>query len=280
LRKKFINIHIKILEEDYDPLYAIFYGVSFSGIEERLDEVVATFPIEIWKEKETRIKNAISESVINAEIVKEEIIDDKNWNEEWEKHVPAIIVNERIGIAPEWKLSELNTDIKLAINPKMSFGTGEHSSTRLMCILAEKVIKPNSYWIDAGTGTGILAILAIKLGANNVLAFDNNYWSIENAAENININNVQSQIELIEADIDSFDFPSCDGIIANLFFNLLMPSFPEFYKSLKNKKGDLLVSGILIYDKDEIIKAALDAGFEMENKIIEDEWIAFHFRIK
>jgi len=267
------------LEEDYDLLYAIFYGLPFSGIEEKLDELIATFPLEYWIEKGTHIKTILEESGIKAEITKEEILEDKNWNEEWEKQVPAINVNDRIGIAPEWKLSELKNEIKIAINPKMSFGTGEHSSTRLMCILTEQVIKRDSYWIDAGTGTGVLAILAVKLGARRVLAFDNNYWSIDNAVENIKLNNVQFQIELIEADIDSFDFPDCDGIMANLFFNLLIPSFPKFYNGLKHKKGDLLVSGIMIYDKDEIIKAATDAGFEITNSITEDEWIAIHFQV-
>ncbi len=267
MRKKFINIHIRVLEEVYDLLYAVFYGLSFSGIEERLDEIVVTFPLEYWNEKESQIKRAIIESETNAQIVSEEILEDKNWNEEWEKQVPAITVNARIGIAPEWKIAELNTEIKIIINPKMSFGTGEHSSTRLISILAEQVIKPGSYWIDAGTGTGVLAILAIKLGAERVLAFDNNYWSIDNAAENIKINEVLSHIELIEADIDSFDFSDCDGIMANLFFNLLVPSFPCFYKGLKNNKGDLLVSGIMIYDKNEIIKAVSEAGFKMINII-------------
>ncbi|MBI5326066.1 MAG: 50S ribosomal protein L11 methyltransferase [Ignavibacteriae bacterium] len=185
-----------------------------------------------------------------------------------------------MGIAPEWKISELGTKIKIAINPKMSFGTGEHSSTRLMCILAEKAIKEGSYWIDAGTGTGILAILAVRLGAGKVLAFDNNYWSIENAVENINLNNVSDKVEIKETDIDEFEFPDCDGILANLFLNLLLPSFKKFYKGLEKKKGELLVSGILIYNKDEIIKAATDAGFVIINSIVEDEWIAMHFRVK
>jgi ribosomal protein L11 methyltransferase len=278
LKKKFINIHIKILEEDYDLLYAIFFGLPFSGIEERLDEVIATFPLDYWNSDESLIKSAIVSSGLKADIVKEEIIEDKNWNEEWEKNVPSIKVNDRIGIAPEWKLNELDTSIKIAINPKMSFGTGEHCSTRLICILAEKIIHKDSFWIDAGTGTGVLAILAIKLGAGRVLAFDNNYWSIDNASENLNINKVITKIELIEADIDSFEFPDCDGIMANLFFNLLMPSFPKFYNGLKNNKGDLLVSGILIYNKDEIIKSATDAGFELVKFITEDEWIAIHFK--
>lgn len=278
MRKEFINIHIKLQEEDFDLLYGVFFGLPFSGIEEKLDEVVATFTLEFWSENKVQLIELIEKSGINAKIIKEETIEDRNWNEEWEKKVPAIKVNERIGIAPEWKVPELNTDIKIAINPKMSFGTGEHSSTRLMCILSEKIVKQDSFWIDVGTGTGVLAILAVKLGAKSVLAFDNNYWAIENAVENIKLNKVESKVKIQESDIESFEFPDCDGIMANLFLNLLLPSFKKLYTGLKAKKGDLLVSGILIYNKDEIIKAATNAGFELVNSITEDEWLAVHFR--
>ena len=244
-----------------------------------MDEVVATFSNDYWDENKAQFKDILDKSGIKASISKEETLEDKNWNEEWERKVSSIKVNDRIGIAPEWKLNELDTPIRIAINPKMSFGTGEHSTTRLMCLLAEKVIKNDTEWIDVGTGTGVLAILAVLLGAGKVLAFDNNYWSIENALENINLNKVESKVIIFESDVENFNFPDCDGIMANLFLNLLLPSFKKFYNCLYARKGDLIVSGILIYHKDEIINAAINAGFELISSITEDEWIAIHFRI-
>ena len=206
-------------------------------------------------------------------------ITDKNWNEEWEKNIKPVIINERICICPEWRVDEVQSQIKIIINPKMSFGTGSHETTRLMCNLLEKVVKPNSKWIDVGTGTGILSILAIKLGASKVMAFDNNFWAYENSKENVILNNVQREVEVLESDVNTFNYSDVDGIVANLYTYLIIPSFPKFFKSLIKSNGDLLVSGILKYDATEVIDAAKKAGFKLVEQLFENEWVAFHFNV-
>jgi ribosomal protein L11 methyltransferase len=277
--KKYINIHVKILEEYYELAYALLYYFPFTGIEERFDELIISFELDNWIQQ---IRNQLHESLIQihpkAEIIKEEILDEKNWNEEWEKKVPITIISDKIAITPEWRQNQVEREIKILINPKMSFGTGDHQSTRLVCRLMENVVKKDSFWIDAGTGTGILAVLAIKLGAQKVLATDNNIWSYENAAENFKLNNVDSVIELKNEDVQSATLPAADGIVANLNLNLILSSLNIFYNSLKANKGDLIIAGILIYNKEDILKAASQSGFIEQSHLIEDEWIAFHFK--
>jgi len=179
---------------------------------------------------------------------------------------------------PEWKKSESSTEIPIIINPKMSFGTGQHETTRLIARLLEKYCEPNQKWIDVGTGTGVLAILAIKLGSQSVFAFDNNEWAIENARENIILNKVEDSILLQEADIEEIELPSANGITANLFANLVIYGLEKFRKSLLENKGILLISGILRYQEEEIINEAKKKGFEPLEVIYEEEWLAAAFR--
>ncbi len=279
--QEYVNVSFNILEEDHD--LAMFYISEhpFIGVEERMDEFIVTFKSEDWHEgMEFEILAELKSISDNVSLIDVEIIEEQNWNEEYEKSVETVIVNENIGIAPEWKEDELTTQIKILINPKMSFGTGSHESTRLISRLAEKVVQPGSFWIDAGTGTGVLAILGIMLGADNVFAFDNNEWSVDNAKENFMLNKVKDKIKIELMDIDDMELPKADGIFANLFRHLLMQSFAGFYQSLKDRQGDLLIAGILIFDFDEIKQKATDEGFVFIESISENEWVSAHFKAK
>lgn len=281
LLKNYVNMHIAVKEECYENAVAFLQFFEFTGIEERFDELIITMKSDYFNDD---IKNQIIEMIKNADpdakLIRTETIEEINWNEEWEKNVQPIRINDEIVITPEWKKDDLDAKYKIVINPKMSFGTGEHQTTRLISRLMQKNIKSGQFWIDAGTGTGVLAIFAVMLGAESVYAFDNNIWSIENAKENFELNAVSDQITLEELDIENCTLPEADGIAANLFLNLVVPSLPVFYKSLKNKKGDLLISGILKYHLEDILEAAKEIGFSHVETIFEDDWIAIHFKIE
>ncbi|MFP4528753.1 MAG: 50S ribosomal protein L11 methyltransferase [Candidatus Kapaibacterium sp.] len=276
---EYIAIRIKVMEENYDLVFAALSDFSFTGIEERFDEIVITLNAADWTPgfRESMIY-AIRQFAPEAKILSEENIAEKNWNEEWERHVTPIEVNERIAITPDWRIDEVDQDIKIIINPKMSFGTGHHATTRLMARLMEKIVRPGSYWIDAGTGTGALAILAIKLGARKCFAFDNNIWSIRNAKENFEINQVDEKIKLEELDIDEMTLPEADGIAANINTNIIIKALPKFHDALKEKGGDLIVSGVLAYDREELLDVARERGFRMVKCIDEDEWVGCYFK--
>ncbi len=280
MKKQYINISISVYEEYYDLVYALLDEFTFLGIEEKMDSLVVSFPEETFSEEiKEMIQTKLSEHIPNAKIEKVEKIEEQNWNEEWEKTVPAIHVSDKIGIAPTWKSEELTEEIKLLINPKMSFGTGTHSTTRLVCMLMDGEVKANSRWIDAGTGTGVLAILAEKLGASYIYAFDNDHWSIDNSKENVANNNCNN-IELVLSEIDQLEMPKVDGIAANINLHIILEFLPAFYKALKDSKGVLLVSGILVYHKDDVIEPALELGFELEEVKQDEEWVGIKFRVK
>ena len=275
--KKFTNITISIPEEKFEFAFAALMDFSILGIREDYDKLIVTFDNDIWNENvKSELINALKS--INADVCidKEDTIAAKNWNEEFEKNVPLIKVSNKISIAPEWKKHESDSEITILINPKMSFGTGQHETTRLISRLMEKYVKPNQYWIDAGTGTGVLAILAIKLGAKGCFAFDNNSWATENTIENVALNKVQNFIEVQEIDIEDFELPKADGIAANLYANMIIGSAEKFSSALSTG-SPLLVSGILVYDKDDVIKAVENNGFKMIEFIQEAEWVSIAF---
>jgi ribosomal protein L11 methyltransferase len=278
-RTDYLNIHLSINEEIQDLAIGIIASFPFSGIEQRNDQLIITFPEKEWDEN-TRKMLLDSLSILKETILitKEELILDKNWNEEWEQNIQPTFVSDRICISPSWKSDEINSEIKIIIDPKMSFGTGDHATTRLMCRYMEKIVKKGDFWIDVGCGTGVLAILAIKLGAEKVLAFDNNIWAIENARENFALNGVADKIELLPADIDTLVLPSANGIAANLFLHLVLPSLGKFRRSLLENNGELLISGILKYDEDIVLKEASKNELVKVNINYEDEWACFHFK--
>lgn len=279
MNKKFINVKFSLLEEFFPYFYVVIENYNIEGIEELFDEIIVCFQNDNWNEEvKLELLNSLKEYIPDIIIINEEVIEDKNWNEEIEQNTPIIQINDKIGIAPQWKIEQLSTDIKIIINPKMSFGTGQHSTTKLVCQLLEKNVKSGDFWIDAGTGTGVLAILAKKLGASKVFAFDYDEWSVLNARENFELNDIEGEYVIEQHDVFDISLPNCDGIVANMFLNILDKTVDKFYKALKENKGNLILSGILKYDKDYIIERYCNNNFEHIETLEEDEWVAIHLR--
>lgn len=276
--KEFRNITLSVPEEKFELIIATLMDFSILGIREDFDKLIITFDNAVWDDNvKQELLNACKYIYPDVSILAEDVISPQNWNEEWEKNVPVIDISPKIAITPEWKKHEVAAQIPIIINPKMSFGTGQHETTRLIAKLMEEFVQPNQFWIDAGTGTGVLAIIAAKLGASKVYAFDNNSWAVENSIENVHANDVENIVTIEEVDVDEISLPIADGICANLYANLIKENLPKFYKSLAQSKGILLVSGILVYDSQEVIDEALKIGFQLIKVIQEAEWVAIAF---
>ncbi len=278
MKSNYIILSYELSEELHDLFIGLISDYDFIGIEQIHDVIRVTFTEEKFTDEYANelfeTANYLSDKAKQLPIV---VTEEQNWNKDWEESLEPVWLNHDYVITPQWKADSLQAKNKIIINPKMSFGTGHHPTTKLIAQLALKCVKKDSFWIDAGTGTGILAIIASKLGASNVFAFDNDDWSIENIYENIILNDANN-IEVAKIDIKEILIPEANGIFANLFLNLVMESFPKFYKSLANRNGDLLISGILKYDADIILKSATDNGFNLIEQLDEEEWLAFHFK--
>jgi len=205
-------------------------------------------------------------------------LEEKNWNEEWEKNLRVIEISDKLVVKPSNKeYSPKDGQIVLIIDPKMSFGTGEHATTQMMLKLIEKYINPNDKVIDVGTGTGILAIAAIKLDANFAVAIDNDEWVYENILENLQNNSIENgKIQVLIGTSDIVKDTDFDMIIANIQKNVLLEIAEDFKNKVKDTKNTskVLLSGILREDENDIINHYKTFGFNHIETIYQDEWCA------
>lgn len=215
------------------------------------------------------IQHISSNAVIEIKLIKE-----TNWNAEWEKTIQPIEIGKRFVVKPTWsEYNNVENRIILHIDPKMSFGTGYHETTRLSLQLLESFMKINDKVLDVGTGTGILAIAAIKLGAQSSVGIDNDDWSIENAEENIRLNDVTSQIQINKKELQEFKDESFDMITANLTLNTNIEMMKDFYRLLRNR-GKIILSGLIVTDQPNMEEHLMKNSFEIIERLFENEWIA------
>lgn len=275
---RYVLLTLAVPEEHMDTALGVLSWYPFIGVEQGIDQCTISFDQNDWTDTNTQdIVQELTDVGVPATLIGVRIEEDQNWNAEWEASIDPVIVNDRIAIVPEWRAREYNHPLTLIITPKMSFGTGHHATTRMMCMLMEKYVRQGDVWVDVGTGTGVLAILAAKLGAKDVFAFDNNEWSIVNSKENVERNNVENVVRLEQVELQNTTLPSCSGIAANLYRHLVIPYSAAFVQAVV-PGGIILVSGILKYDLEEVAKPFLDLGCTLEDTRTETEWCAIALR--
>jgi ribosomal protein L11 methyltransferase len=255
--KQYTEYRIKTIPFNPDILSGFLWELNISGINEE-DDAIKIFTDEnssvTKKEIVNRLKRLVENNVIKSFDVDEQNHEYKNWNEEWEKGLNIIEVSERIVIKPSFKNYENEPGkIIITIDPKMSFGTGEHQTTKLMLQLMEKYLVRGMKVLDVGTGTGILSIAAIKLGADYATAIDNDEWILENIEENCRLNNISDKIDIKISEIESVQEKEFDLILANIQKNVLLNIAGEIIKRLK-KNGLVILSGLLVEDEKDILR--------------------------
>ncbi len=201
-------------------------------------------------------------------------IEQQNWNAEWEKNFEPILVNDQCVIRADFHEEYPNIPYEIIITPKMSFGTGHHSTTHLMVEYILENNFDNKDILDMGCGTSILAILALKKGANYAECIDIDEWAIENSIENAKKNHVSIDAKMGDASL--LGNKKFDTILANINKNILMRDIPHYVEVL-NEKGDLFLSGLLDIDFDDILLKSQDNGLKFVSKKQRNEWISLHF---
>jgi ribosomal protein L11 methyltransferase len=192
---------------------------------------------------------------VNPLLFLQDKVQKQNWNEEWEKNVDPIFVEDQCLIRAEFHKIEKKFPYEIIITPKMSFGTGHHQTTYLMVKAQLGMDHKGKRVMDAGCGTAILAIMASKLGAKEVEAFDIDEWSVPNGVENAEKNQC-SNIRIRQGKIVDMNFTGkFDVILANINKNVLLSEIKE-YAGFLPKKGLLLLSGFYTPDIDDLKQEA------------------------
>lgn len=203
-------------------------------------------------------------------------IADQDWLAEWKKGYEPVEIGNRMIVSPSWKRDQVaGTDrIIIQIDPGMAFGTGTHETTRGCLEMLEKHWRGGSL-LDVGTGTGILAIAAIKLHPGSIVTgFDVDPEAITVAEENAAINCVGDEIRLEVNRLSSYAGRQFDVVVANLTADVIIPLAGEFPEVIK-PGGMLIVSGILTEQGDEVLEALRSEGFEMIEAKPDGEWVTF-----
>ncbi len=239
---------------------------GFDAFEEKENELLA------FMEKQNFNQDEISALLENLSITGYSIfeIEDKNWNQQWEHSFEPVVIGNLVAIRAGFHQPINNVAHQVIITPKMSFGTGHHATTYLMVQQMEALDFNSKTVIDFGTGTGVLAILAEKLGAKKIVAIDNDEWSITNTLENIKSNKCR-QIAVIKA--ESFKTEAkADIILANINLNVITANLSKIETACY--PGTLILfSGLLVSDKENILQHLSLYNLEVKHISERNGWI-------
>jgi ribosomal protein L11 methyltransferase len=207
------------------------------------------------------------------------LLHEENWNKKWEKQTGIVEATNRIIIKPSWtKLPERHRrKLVLHIDPKMSFGTGHHETTRLSLGLIERLAETDMNVLDFGTGTGVLGIACIKLGAKSVIAIDMDEWSIDNAKENVKRNGVEKKMKVRQGSVSMVPRKTFDLVVANIDFRTIS-RFITTLAARTRKQGIMILSGILTSDLSVLLKIFSQNRLVPIDLVSENEWTSVALR--
>jgi len=262
------TVQIKIPVVDQQIREQIIAQLSIEGFDafEESDHDLLCF-IDSKKYTPSLIQNILSNYSLNYA---ETIVEEQNWNALWESNFQPVEVGDFCAIRADFHQPFSDKQHEIIITPKMSFGTGHHATTYMMISEMSRLDFKGKQVADFGTGTGVLAILAEKLGSASVLAIDIDDWSIENATENIEKNSCK-KIRIEKADSFCVD-KSFDIILANINKNVILSNLDSLL-SRTNSGGKILISGLLKEDGNEVIAAFTSRGAIYSSTIEKNNWL-------
>jgi ribosomal protein L11 methyltransferase len=278
--KNYKQFTIKSDPFNVDLLSGNLWNLEILGINE-YDNFLTVFVFEDSELNIEAIEESLNElkkqNLINSFSVSFEKLESKNWNEEWESKINIIEISENLVIKPSFKDYDAKPNQTIiTIDPKMSFGTGEHQTTKIMLQLLEKYVPNVKRVLDLGSGTGVLGIAASKLGAEKVICIDNDEWCYLNAKENVEKNNAVN-VEIINGELKDLKNVKFDLVLANINKHILQEIFSEI-KNVCTPNGILILSGLLESDYDEIKRQYIQIGFTALEFLQKDEWIGIVFK--
>jgi ribosomal protein L11 methyltransferase len=206
--------------------------------------------------------------------VRKTIVERENWNQEWQNFFKPVIISDKTVVLPEWENpTAFDQAIQTRIRPAMAFGTGTHETTQLCLKLLESAVKNGDVILDLGTGSGILGITALHLGASHVDGIDNDANVAENTLDNIKLNQVEDKFRLLISENPQLS-STYDLLLVNMIKARLLPILPRYFEQV-NRGGIVIVSGLLQSEDEEFRAIISGSSWIITDKIKMNEWIAY-----
>ena len=244
---------------------------------------------ETFEETETGLKGYVQQSLFDVSALKAALEDfpfedttisydireaeDRDWNEQWEQEgFEPIVISDNLIIHDGRHLPDSTPDIAIEIDAKLAFGTGTHETTRMICSTLLE-LQPKGRVLDCGTGTGILSICALKLGAQEAVGYDIDEWSVDNARHNAVINQVDNRFTSLlgDASILYKVEGTFDLVMANINRNILLNDMPQFVSKM-NADATLILSGFYTDDCQILIEKAQALGLTLQQQKEDQQW--------
>ncbi|MFS1513544.1 50S ribosomal protein L11 methyltransferase [Chengkuizengella sp. SCS-71B] len=273
------------LNKERDTSLGQWYEKPLNDFPEGDAEIKAYFPEEIdmdelIKSLERFVKNLIDLNInVGKAEVKSQIVNEEDWANAWKQYFKPVRITEKITIKPTWENYEAGeNECVVELDPGMAFGTGTHATTSLCLKALEKAQVEGKNVIDVGTGSGILSIAAMKLGANQVLALDLDPVAVSSAKENVRINQLEQKITVQQSDLlqvlqtqHNSDQPQI--VVANILAEIILTFIDDVYNVLEHN-GLYIASGIIKQKEDDVIQALEKSNFSIIEKLEQEDWVA------
>jgi ribosomal protein L11 methyltransferase len=276
----YVCIELQVQEEQTETAYALLSVLPISGIEEGEASLKLYIPSREWQQAEDQLRALVTTYPFMQVVAVHELAP-HDWHALWVAQLQPVWLADGILVHPYPTPPDPGmyptARVVLHIVPGIAFGSGHHASTRLAARLLLCSVSPGSRWLDIGTGSGILGILAAQLGASRVYAIDNNPYAVHEAQENAIRNAVADRMHIWYADVTAEEpFPFVDGVVANLHAELLQRIAPRL-AGLVPSGGIAIFSGILEVAVDSV-RRAYATFFEEVAAERENEWVALALR--
>lgn len=262
------------------------YSVDASDV---LAAMAGEVGFETFEETVTGLKGYVQQSLFDVSVLKTALEDfpfedttisydireaeDRDWNEQWEQEgFEPIVISDNLIIHDGRHLPDSTPDISIEIDAKLAFGTGTHETTRMICSTLLE-LQPKGRVLDCGTGTGILSICALKLGAQEAIGYDIDEWSVDNARHNAVINQVDNRFTSLLGDASILNKVegTFDLVMANINRNILLNDMPQFVSKM-NADATLILSGFYTDDCQILIEKAQTLGLTLQQQKEDQQW--------
>lgn len=274
---EYVELDIKISPLDPFREYMSYHlaAIGFDMFTETENGLLAYSPSDAYDE------NSVNQIIIDGIELgctvsySSKIIPWQNWNEEWEKAYQPEVIGGKIYVRADFHPANSSYPLEIIIQPRMAFGTGHHPTTSQVMEMMLKMDFKGKRIIDMGCGTGILAVLAMKLGAEHAVAIDTDANAVENSRDNV-LKNACENIEVFEGEAESLKGLKCEIFIANINRNIILNDL-SLYKETMPAGGELITSGYYLQDLTIIIKKAKELGFEFIENTAQNDWCCARF---